>query len=149
MVHAEFGDTVKVHYTGRTADGHKFDSSYDHEEPLEIVLGQRQLIVGFEEAVIGMEPGESKVVTVPVDQAYGPHNPEKVVEADQSKMPEGLALLIGTRLQGNSPGGQEIMFTVIGLSESKVTLDGNHPLAGKELTFELLLVEIMREKKSK
>ena len=65
MVRARLGDTVRVHYTGRTtADGHKFDSSHDHDEPLEIVLGQRQLIVGFEEAVIGMEPGESKVVMV-------------------------------------------------------------------------------------
>ena len=148
MVRAMFGDTVRVHYTGRTADGNKFDSSHDHEEPLEIVLGQRQLIVGFEQAVIGMEPGESKVVTIPVDQAYGPHNPEKVVEADQTAMPEGLELLIGTRLQGSSPGGQEILFTITDLSGSKVTLDGNHPLAGKELTFELQLVEIMREKKS-
>ena len=148
MVRAMFGDTVRVHYTGRTADGNKFDSSLDHEEPLEIVLGQRQLIVGFEQAIIGMEPGESKVVTIPVDQAYGPHNPEKVVEADQTAMPEGLELLIGTRLQGRSPGGQEILFTITDLSESKVTLDGNHPLAGKELTFELQLVEIMREKQS-
>ena len=148
MVRARIGDTVRVHYTGRTADGHKFDSSHDHEEPLEIVLGQRQLIIGFEEAVVGMEPGESKVIEVPVDRAYGPHNPEKIVETAHSEMPEGLELLLGTRLQGNTPGGQEILFTIVGLSESKVTLDGNHPLAGKELTFELQLVEIMREKKS-
>ena len=136
------GDTVKVHYTGKLDDGYMFDSSHDHDEPMEFTIGRRALVVGFEQAIIGMEPGETKTVRIPPDQAYGPHNPEKVIEVSRSEMPEGLGE-IGERVQGSTPSGQEIEFTIVGVTESEVTLDGNHPLAGKDLTFELELVEIV------
>jgi peptidylprolyl isomerase len=137
------GDTVRVHYTG-TLDGNmKFDSSYDHQEPLEFTIGQGRLPLGFEKALLGMEPGESKTVRVPSALGYGSHNPEKVIEVSRSKMPEGLEQEIGVRVEGSLPDGQEIEFTIIGFTESEVILDGNHPLAGKDLTFEMLLIEIV------
>lgn len=143
MVPATNGDTVRVHYTGTLDDGSKFDSSYDHQEPLEFTIGQGRFALGFETAVIGMEPGESKTVRVPSDLAYGRHNPEKVIEANRSEMPEGLEQEIGVRVQGSMPDGQTIEFTMVGFTESEVILDGNHPLAGKDLTFEMLLVAIV------
>lgn len=143
MAPAEHGNKVRVHYTGRLEDNTKFDSSYDHGEPLEFTIGRRQFVVGFEQGVVGMEPGESKTIKVPADQAYGPYIPEKVIEADPCKMPPGLELKPGTRVQGTTPGGQAIEFRVVGLTESMVTLDGNHPLAGKDLIFEIKLLEIV------
>ena len=143
MAPAANGDTVRVHYTGTLDDDLKFDSSYDHQEPLEFTIGQGRLPLGFEKAVIGMEPGESKTVRVPSALGYGLHNPEKVIEVSRSEMPEGLEQEIGVRVEGSMPDGQEIEFTIVGYTESEVILDGNHPLAGKDLTFEMLLVEIV------
>ena len=143
MARAKHGDKVKVHYTGRLDDGTKFDSSFDHQEPLEFTIGSRQFMVGFEQAVIGMEPGGSKTIRVPVDQAYGPHIAEKVIEEDRGRMPPGLEMEIGARVQGATPGGQTVDFRVVGLTASRVTLDGNHPLAGKDLTFEIDFLEIV------
>ena len=143
MAPATDGDIVRVHYTGTLDDGYKFDSSYDHQEPLRFTIGQGRFALGFEKAVIGMEPGESKTVKVPPALGYGLHNPEKVIEVSRGEMPEGLELEIGERVQGSMPDGETIEFAIVGLTESEVTLDGNHPLAGKDLTFEMLLVEIV------
>ena len=90
MAPAANGDTVKIHYTGTLDDGYKFDSSYDHLEPLEFTIGRGEMIRGFEQAVVGMEPGETKIVRIASNQAYGRHNPEKVIQVSRSKMPEGL-----------------------------------------------------------
>jgi FKBP-type peptidyl-prolyl cis-trans isomerase 2 len=141
MAQAESGNTVKVHYTGRLEDGTEFDSSKG-KEPLEFTIGQGQLIPGFEQGVLGMGPGESKTINIPSDQAYGPHDPEKVIEMDRDQVPPGVEPQIGMQIRGTPPGGSPIVFTVAGVDESKVTLDGNHPLAGKDLVFEIQLVEI-------
>ena len=138
---AKTGDTVKVHYTGTLEDGSVFDTSLDRE-PLEFTLGQGQLIPGFEQAVIGMRIGESKTVNIPVDLAYGPYNDELISVIDRDKLPEGMNPEVGQQLLAQQPDGQTGIVTVIDISETSVTIDANHPLAGKDLTFEIELIEI-------
>jgi FKBP-type peptidyl-prolyl cis-trans isomerase 2 len=142
MVQATNGNKVRVHYTGRLDDGTVFDSSRGGE-PLEFTIGEHHMIPGFEQGVIGMEPGQTKTVLIPPEQAYGPHNPEKVIEVARSQLPTGMPLEIGMRLQGSPPGRRPVEFTVVGVTESVVTLDGNHPMAGKNLTFDIQLQEIV------
>lgn len=142
MAHAKQGDTVKVHYTGSLEDGTRFDSSVGRE-PLEFTLGAGNVIAGFDEAVTGMEVGENKTVTIPSDQAYGPHQNAAVKTFERSAIPDHIDLRVGVRLQASDPGGQPLVLTVTKLTEDSVTLDGNHPLAGQDLTFDLELVEIV------
>jgi len=142
VTEAKLGDTVRVHYTGKLEDGTVFDSSLDRD-PVEFTLGAGQVIPGFEQAVVGMSPGESKTVEVPADQAYGPYREELVQEIDRELVPEDLKLEVGQQLALRLSPGRSIRVTVTKLTESKVTLDANHPLAGKDLTFDLQLVEIV------
>jgi len=153
MVRAQPGSKVKVHYTGRLADGQVFDSSLDSSgdssggsseigEPLEFVIGSGQMIPAFEQGVIGMEPGESKTVNIPAEQAYGLHHPEAMVEVERSEFPPGMPLEVGSVVQGNAPNGEQVPFTVVEVTASRVTLDRNHPLAGMDLTFEIKLVQV-------
>jgi len=142
VTEAKLGDTVRVHYTGKLEDGTVFDSSLDRD-PVEFTLGAGQVIPGFEQAVVGMSPGESKTVEVPADQAYGPYREELVQEIDRELVPEDLKLEVGQQLALRLSPGRSIRVTVTKLTESKVTLDANHPLAGKDLTFDLQLVEII------
>lgn len=142
MTEAKLGDTVRVHYTGKLEDGTVFDSSLDRD-PVEFTLGAGQVIPGFEQAVVGMSPGESKTVEVPAEQAYGPYREELVQEIDRELVPEELKLEVGQQLVLRLSPGRSIRVTVTKLTESKVTLDANHPLAGKDLTFDLQLVEII------
>jgi len=139
---AKRGDTVRVHYTGRLEDGTIFDTSLGRE-PVEFILGAGQVIPGFEEAVVGMSPGESKVVKVLAEQAYGPYQPELVLEVDRNEVPPDLDLEVGLQLVLRQPEGGLIPVTVTKLSESMVTLDANHPLAGKDLIFDIQLMEIV------
>ncbi len=141
MTQAQRGSTVQVHYTGKLADGSVFDSSQG-SHPLEFTIGQGQMIPGFEQGVLGMAQGESKTIAIPATQAYGPHHSERVIQVDRGDMPAELSLEIGSQLQGNGPGGRQATFTVTALTDSQVTLDGNHPLAGKDLTFEIKLVSV-------
>ena len=134
------GDEVRVHYVGTTA-GQQFDSSHERGEPLEFVLGARQVVAGFESAVLGMSPGETKTVTIPASQAYGPHNPDMMMEEDMSELPPGVEL--GVTLVGQDSDGQQLRFVVIDIIGDRVILDANHPLAGRDLTFDLELVEIV------
>jgi FKBP-type peptidyl-prolyl cis-trans isomerase 2 len=138
---AKAGDTVKVHYTGRLADGTVFDSS-DGSEPLEFTLGQGQIIPGFEQAVIGMRVGESKTVTIPVDQAYGPRRDDMVLEVGRDELPENLEPEIGMQLQMNRGDGGIVIVTITEVSETMIKIDANHPLAGRDLRFDIELVEI-------
>jgi len=142
MTKVKDGDTVKVHYTGKFNDGTIFDSSAARE-PLMFKMGAGQLIQGFEKAVAGMEPGQSKTVNLAPEEAYGPYQDELVQEIGCEDLPEGFQPEPGMVLQFRQPDGQTSLATVIDVSESRMTLDGNHPLAGKELTFEIELVEIM------
>ena len=142
MAQARSGDSVKVHYTGNTNAGEVFDSSVDRD-PLQFTIGENQVIPGFEEATIGMEPGDSKKITITTDRAYGPHNPDMVVAIDRSRFPENLEPQVGQQMQMRQSEDQMIVVTVTSVSDSQVTLDANHPLAGKDLTFEIQLVEII------
>ena len=136
------GDTVRVHYTGTLEDGTQFDSSRG-AEPLEFAMGQGQLIPGFENAVAGLLPGERCTVTLAPADAYGEANPAMVQDVPRHMMPEGVQLQPGMVLQGRADDGRVDNFTVVSFSEETVTLDANHPLAGKALTFEIELVEIL------
>jgi peptidylprolyl isomerase len=138
---ARIGDTVKVHYTGRLEDGTIFDSSIERE-PLEFTIGREQIIPGFEDAVVGMKPGESKVAKVKSKDAYGPHRNEMVMAMELSKLPDDLDVHPGQQLQLNQHDGDSIPVRVIEVTNTKVTLDANHPLAGKDLTFDIMLEAI-------
>jgi FKBP-type peptidyl-prolyl cis-trans isomerase 2 len=141
MAQAKSGDTVRVHYTGRLEDGSVFDSS-EGREPLEFVLGAQQVIPGFEAAVDGLSPGEERSVSIPADRAYGPRREEMVLTVGRDQFPDGIRPEVGQQLQ-MSQDGQAAVVTVTGVSDAEVTLDANHPLAGKDLLFDVQLVEIV------
>ena len=142
MAEAKIGDTVKVHYTGKLDDGTIFDDSLNRE-PLQFKLGEHLLILGFEEAVVGMKTGDWKVAKIPSAQAYGPRLQELMLAADINKLPEGLKPKIGQKLQISSENDQPVVVTITEITKNKVILDANHPLAGKDLTFEIKLMEIL------
>ena len=142
MAQAKTGDTVKVHYTGKLDDNTIFDTSADRE-PLQFTIGEGQVIPDFEQAVVGMNPGDTKNVQIPSDRAYGPHHEEMVMEVERSEIPEDLNPEVNQRLQVRQQDGEVFAVTVTAVSELKVTLDGNHPLAGKDLAFDIQLSEIV------
>lgn len=135
------GDTVKVHYTGTLESGEIFDSS-EGRDPLEFTLGSGQLIPGFEKAVMGLKVGDSTTTNIPSAEAYGEHNPEMTVTVPKEQLPEGMEPAVGMQLQLNQPDGQAIPVAITNVEGEQVTLDANHPLAGKDLTFEIEVVEI-------
>lgn len=137
---AEKGNTVFVHYVGTLKDGTQFDSSYERE-PLEFVLGQGMLIPGFEAAVTGKEVGDKVETIIPAEEAYGEHNPDLVGEVPLSQVPESIEPEIGMVLQISTEGGP-LDVTITEVDEEKIVIDGNHPLAGRELTFAIEIVEI-------
>lgn len=141
MAAAKVGDTVSIHYTGKLDDGSVFDSSLERE-PLQFSIGGQQVIPGFEQAVIGMNPGDSKTETIVYDQAYGPRHKDMVVTVLREQIPSDFDLEVGQQLQIKNPEGQVIPVMVSEIIEDQVTLDGNHPLAGEDLTFEIELVSI-------
>lgn len=144
MSEAKSGDTVKVHYTGTLEDGTEFDSSRGRE-PLEFTLGEGRIIPGFEEAVIGMQVGDTKTVVIPPENAYGQRHEEAVQQVPKTMIPEELRsqLQVGMQLQARDPNGQPMLLTVMEIDEETVTMDANHPLAGKDLTFDLELVQVV------
>ena len=141
MAAAKNGDKVRVHYTGMLTDGTVFDSSRDRE-PLELTLGQGDVIPGFEMAVVGMKPGESRTATVTSDEAYGPHRDDLVMNVDRARIPDHIKPEVGQRLSVTQKDGRDVPVMVTKVSDAEVTLDANHPLAGKDLTFDIELVEI-------
>lgn len=142
MSKAQEGDTVKVHYTGKLDDGSVFDTS-ENREPLEFTLGQGQLIPGFEKAVIGMEEGNKTTVTIPSDEAYGERQTELEVQVSLEELPSEIEPKVGMQLQlKQNESGQAIPVQVTEVTDETVTLDANHPLAGKDLTFDIELVNI-------
>jgi peptidylprolyl isomerase len=141
MSKARLGDTVSVHYTGKLGDGSVFDSS-EGRDPLQFEIGSSTVIPGFEHAVVGMEPGESKTTTVPAEQGYGEREQSKVVEVERAQLPENIDLRVGQRLKLTDQQQNSTYVTVAEMSEAVVKLDANHPLAGQELVFDIELVEI-------
>ena len=142
MVWAKSGDTVRVHYTGKLADGSVFDSSHDRD-PLQFTIGLNQMMPGFEEALVGMEPGQQKTATIPVEKAYGPYRDDMVEGVDRRQFPEYFQLEVGQWIQLERPDGEQLRVTVTEVSDSIVVLDANHPLSGKDLTFDIELLEIV------
>jgi peptidylprolyl isomerase len=145
MPHPQSGDTVKVHYTGRFGDGRVFDSSKERG-PMELTLGEGQVIPSFEEALTEMEPGEEKTVTIPAEQAYGPRRPDLMVSVDRTEFPKHIEPTVGQELQVRKNDAEVAVVRVAGVSDKEVTLDANHPLAGEDLTFDLELVEVLSQK---
>jgi FKBP-type peptidyl-prolyl cis-trans isomerase 2 len=138
---AKEGSKVKVHYTGRLADGTEFDSSAD-QQPLEFKVGAGEVIPGFEQAVLGMSEGESKTTRVPAGEAYGDYDDDLVMEVERGQFPENITPEVGQRLQLRQPDGQVFGAVVTDVDGDSVTLDANHPLAGQELVFDIQLVEV-------
>jgi len=139
---AKNGDTVRVNYTGKLADGTVFDSSAGRE-PLEFTVGAGQVIPGFDNAVLGMKVGEKKTVTIPVDEAYGQRRDEQIAEISREKLPSDMTPEVGQQLVMKQSDGREIVVVITKVSDETVTIDANHPLAGKDLTFEIELVKIL------
>ena len=141
MTQAKTGHTVKVHYTGTLDDGTTFDTSAERE-PLEFTLGDKQMIPGFENAVMGMAVDESKTFKIPGDQAYGPHHDDRMIEIGRDQVPADMTIEVGQQLELAGQDGGRVIVVVKELTDEKVTMDANHPLAGQDLNFEIKLVEI-------
>lgn len=141
MTEVKSGDTVQIHYTGTLTDGTTFDSSQGRD-PLEFVVGSGQIIPGLDTALPGMSVGDKKVVKIDSAEAYGPVNPEMRQAVPREGIPADIPLEIGTQLQMQTPDGQALPVMVVAVDESTVTLDANHPLAGKDLQFDIELLKI-------
>jgi peptidylprolyl isomerase len=141
MAAAKTGDTVKIQYTGKLDDGSVFDSSAERE-PLQFTIGDGKTIPEFEKAVVGMKTGESKTFQIACENAYGPYRQEMVMVVNKNKLPEGFIPKVDQRLQVQPAEGDPFVVKVIEVTEENVTLDGNHPLAGKNLTFDIKLIQI-------
>lgn len=131
------GQTIHVHYTGTLSDGSEFDSSRGRD-PLSFTAGAGQVVPGFDAAVLGMEVGETKTVTIPAAEAYGEPDPEKTLIVGRDQMPDG-DIGVGDKLQVGLEGGGAVIVTVVEADDESVTLDANHVLAGQDLTFEITI----------
>jgi peptidylprolyl isomerase len=142
MAAVKEGDMVRVHYTGKFDDGTVFDSS-EGSTPMEFTVGKGEVFQRVDEGVIGMNPGETKTIRIPMEEAYGPHKEERIFEFDKTRAPEGFDPVIGQVVQMYRVDGLPVRATVIGKSEASFTMDCNHPLSGKDLIFDIILVEIV------
>jgi peptidylprolyl isomerase len=141
MTHATAGKTVRIHYTGTLDDGSVFDSS-EGRDPLEFKLGSGQIIPGLDRAIDGMATGEKKSVTIAASEAYGEYQPDARQEVPREQIPAEIPLDLGTMLNMQTPDGRQIPVQVADVTEETVTLDANHPLAGKALTFAVEVVSV-------
>ncbi|RNC85479.1 MAG: peptidylprolyl isomerase [Balneola sp.] len=135
------GDTVQVHYKGTLENGEVFDSS-ENRDPLQFTMGAGQLIPGFEKAVMGLQVGDTTKAEIPCTEAYGEHNPQMEVTIPKSQLPADMEPVVGLQLQLNQPDGQPIPCQVTKVEDEEVTIDANHPLAGKDLIFNIEIVSI-------
>jgi len=143
MAQAKPGDKVSVHYTGTLEGGAVFSSTYQENEPFEFTIGERHVLPSFENAVIGMEEGENKTISVPPELAYGQHKKEFVFAMDKATIPANLELKLGKRLQVRLNGGTKAVATIQAITDDSVILDANDPLAGKTLIFQIQLLKIL------
>ena len=142
MAQAKAGDKISVHYTGKLTDGTLFDSSTGRE-PLEFEIGSGMVIKGFDEGVTGMSVGDKKTVHIPAAEAYGDMNPEHMAVFNKAEIPSDIPYEVGMQLNMHQDGsGQVMQVTVVEVTDLTITLDANHPLAGKDLIFDLELISI-------
>ena len=141
MSQAKPGDTVRVHYTGKLDNGTIFDSSAG-SDPIEFVIGEQQVIPGFEDGVTGMNVGEAKTIYIPFDQAYGPRYDEMILSVPREQFPTTVNPEVGQALELQQPDGQALTVMISEVTDAVVTLDANNPLAGENLTFDIQLAEI-------
>lgn len=143
MAQAKSGDRVIVHYSGSLEDGTIFSSTYEEDEPFEFTLGEENVLASFQNAVIGMNEGETKTISVPPEDGYGEHKTEFVLKMEKDQAPPELELEVGKKLQVRLNDGTTRVVTVVAITEDSVILDANDPLAGKTLKFEIELVQII------
>ena len=142
MAQAKEGDKVKVNYTGSLEDGTVFGSSPE-EDPLEFTIGEKNVLPSFENAVIGMNEGDTKTVSIPPEQAFGHRKEDLIFEVERTKLPADIDLKLGGVLRVGSDTGKDFDVIIANIDDNIVTLDGNHPFAGKVLNLEIQLVEIL------
>lgn len=139
---AKTNDTVRVHYTGKLTSGEIFDTSVDRD-PLEFTIGAGQLIKGFDDGVVGMKINEKKTLEIPSDEAYGPVHDQLIQEVEKSQLPPEIEPQIGQTLIATGAEGQETRLVIKDINDQNIVVDANHPLAGKDLIFDIQLVEIV------
>ena len=142
MLQVENGNTVSVHYRGTLTDGTEFDSSHGRGETLTFQVGAGQMISGFDAALPGMAVGETKNISITADEAYGQPNPELIGDIPKEAFPPGFSFEVGTMVQGQDENGRPLVGQINESQEETVTVDFNHPMAGKDLNFEIELVSI-------
>jgi len=142
MKTVENGNAVKLHYKGTFPDGEVFDDSRLRGEAMSISVGRGMLIEGFESALLGMTEGQVKNINLSADEAYGPLRPEAIVTSPKNVFPENFPFEVGLSVQGKGPEGQPVRAKIVSFNDTEVTLDHNHPLAGKDLIFEIELIQI-------
>jgi peptidylprolyl isomerase len=142
MSQASAGQTVRIHYTAKLENGTLLDTSVERD-PMEFELGSGRIITGLDNAVQGMTVGESKTVTLQADEAFGPHHEQLVVSVPNSELPDNLQPSVGMQLESRAPDGKITKLTITEVADNFVTIDANHPLAGKVLQFDIELVEIV------
>lgn len=142
MTQARVGDTVRIHYTGMLEDGTPFGSSAEGK-PLELTIGDEVLMPALEGAIVGMEPGESKIVNVSAKEAFGEYSDDLVRTVNREELPDGMKPELGQRVEARTPDGRSARVIITKVSDTSITIDANHPLAGEDLTFEILLVDIV------
>ncbi len=142
MAIAKQDDTVKINYVGRLEDNAVFDADYE-SEPFEFTIGKEMVIPGFENEVIGMQEGDKKVITIPPEEAFGPIKKDLIVVVKKSQIPSNIQPKVGMKLEAALEGDTKVEVLIKDVSENEVTLDSNHPLAGKQVTFEITLLQIL------
>lgn len=141
MSKAKSGDTVRVHYTGKLEDGTQFDSSAG-KDPLEFSIGAGEVLPAFDSAVEGMAVGDSKSVNIEAAEAYGRRHEQLIQDVPREHLPDDMQPAVGMQLQAQGQDGQPIKLVVTEVKEETITVDGNHPLAGRDLDFDIKLVDI-------
>ena len=144
MQQVKSGDKIKVHYHGRLTNGETFDKS-EGREPLEFEVGSGMVIKGFDDGVTGMAVGDKKTINIPADEAYGPKNPDMIIDMPKDRFPKDMELEVGMPLSMSDGQGQQFQVVVAEVQDEVIILDANHPLAGEELIFDLELVEIINK----
>ena len=142
MSEIKLGSKVKVHYVGTYDDGTEFDNSVKRETPLDVVIGEGKVLVDFENTIRTMSIGEKKKVHIPSEKAYGSVSEEAIMKVPRNEFPKEFRFIIDERIKGNTKSGNPASATILEVTKTEVTLDMNHPLAGKDLNFEIELLEI-------